>query len=405
VEQAVPEARFAYSAARLEMMEQKIYPHLLKLVNADLRELTAAINIRLGCLDSLATPNGTHSSKEAYREAEMILAALEDALRNLLGSLADKSSNERGSAREAVSEKHSKDINSENEARQRAEAAQRRRLNNEQIISSLSPFDQEYHAIAHLIEPAYNRLCDIFDPKKRFSWRTNLPSGTHYNPIGILRFEATGEGYDTMHMRRQRPIEIDLLTGVLLDRSASMSIDSKYVYARRALIFLRLLYERLDLPTVVTWYADHVGTILTPEDSLADLSAQKRLMARAIFRKEGNQDGKGINYLASKMRYFDNQQRVAIVLTDAKVCDPKGLQKALMRLSQQNIPVLHFGLGKDTADNQGYFKYSWGNLDVLDDGPDGFMRKFCEVITNLATGALGQTIGDTGELSWLNNKK
>lgn len=392
------DVRMAFSAARLDMMEREVYPHLRSLIDEDLQEISEALK------NSAQNGQSSPSTAEARRQAEQMLAALDDALRELLGSLSDKATSEAGSAQETVSERHRQAREAERAAEEREEAAEKSRQDTENILKSLSPFDQEYHRIAHLIEPAYNRLCELFDPQTRFSWRTGLPSGTHYNPLGMLRFEATGEGYETMHMQRDRPIEPDLFTGVLFDRSSSMSIDSRFIHARRALIFLRILYERLELPTMITWFANGVGTILTPEDSLSDSSAQVRLMRRTLSRNEGNQDGKGLKHLAQKMRAYPSGQRAIIVLTDAGVCDATGLQKMLGKLSRENTPVLHFGLGKGTADKRGFYKYSWGDLDVLDEGPNGFMATFCDVITKLATGALGKSIDDNGDVSWLNQK-
>jgi hypothetical protein len=392
------EVRMAFSEQRFKMMEHQVYPHLKKLVEYDIQDLMQAIKQDGGTSEQSSPPD------EARRKAEQMIASLDDALRELLGSLADKATNEVGSAQQVVAEQHRKERDAEEEARIQEEAARRSRENTEKILNALSPFAQEYHRISHLIEPAYNRLSELFDPKTRFSWNTGLPSGTHFNPIGMLRFEATGEGFETMHMRRNRPCQPDLFTGVLFDRSFSMSKDSRFIHARRALILLRILYERLELPTMVTWFADKVGTILTPEDSLSDSTFQKRLMRRTVYRDEGNKDGKGLRYLDRRMLEYPSGQRAIIVLTDAGVLDAGGLKKKVEELAKVNTPVLHFGLGENTSDRSGCYRYSWGDLDVLDDGPDGFMATFCKVITNLASGAFEKSIDGNGDISWLQPK-
>jgi hypothetical protein len=380
------DVRMAFSEERFRMIEREIYPHLQELIEADLRDLAKALQ------DKAAESRNSLSPAEAKRRAREILAGLDDELRELLSSLEERASGENGSACEAVAAENARERAAEEETEAQARAAERAKKDHEQIVNSLSPFDREYLQIAHLLEPAYNRLCEVFDPKTRYSWRTNLPSGTHFNPIGMLRFEATGEGYETMHMSRNRPVEPDLLTGVLFDRSGSMSMGSRFIPARRALIFLRVLYERLELPTVATWFAESVGGILVPEDSLLTPDAQEKLMSRTTPLDEGNSDGAGLEYLAQKMGQYTSSRKAIIVLTDAGVCDPDGLKTMIEQLSQQGISVLHFGLGPGTKDETGLYPHSWGDLDVLDEGPDGFMSVFCGVITRLATGALGDSV-------------
>lgn len=378
--------RMACSEERFKMIEREIYPHLQELIEADLRDLAKALQ------DKAPESQNSLSPAEAKRRAREILAGLDDALRELLGSLAERAAGEIGSASEAVVAENAQERAAEEEAEARARAAEKAKMDHEQIVHSLSPFDQEYIQIAHLLEPAYNRLCEVFDPKTRYSWRTNLPSGTHFNPIGMLRFEATGDGYETMHMSRNRPVEPDLLTGVLLDRSGSMTVDNRFIHARRALLFLRVLYERLELPTVATWFANRCGGILDPEDSLLTSDAQERLMSHSTPLNEGNSDGAGLEYLAQKMGQYTSSRKAIIVLTDAGVCDPDGLKTMIDELSQQGISVLHFGLGLGTKDTTGLYPHSWGDLDVLDEGPDGFMSVFCGVITRLATEGLGDSV-------------
>jgi hypothetical protein len=90
------------------------------------------------------------------------------------------------------------------------------------------------------------------------------------------------------------------------------------------------------------------------------------------------------------MQEYPGERRVVIVLTDAGTNNPTKLKKTVSRLAGDGVAVLHFGIGPGTADTNGCYTHSWGNLDLLDNAPTGFMQTFCRVVMKVARGALGE---------------
>lgn len=384
---------YTCSKERHIWVETVVYPELKKLVDSDLKDLEKVLqNMPAGGHEVDGEGSGdaknTTTPTEARRRARKVLAELDDAIRESLESLKDKAEKPLPTTSEVIGEQNEE----ERQAEAAREAARQAAVSAEQLkkalLASLTPYHQEYREIAAMLDEAYNRLMDIFDPVRHFKWRSDVASGSRLNMTQAMRFELTGEGHERVWMQRIEPQYPNLAVTIVLDRSGSMDDGVKCVEARRAMIFAKELFNRLNIPTACTWFADSSEVILTFEDDIRDSTVQERFMAETIPLSEGTNDAVGIETAAAIVREDPATRKVIVVLSDAQSGSGDELRKVIRDLAEKDVPVLHFGLGPGTADTSGYYIHSWGDLKLQGRGSDGFLSVFCREMERLAQGAL-----------------
>lgn len=388
-------ASFERSKERHIWVENVLYPGLKKLVDSDLKELTRRLVEAAREEEGEGSDDGASgqakkplSGPEARRQAREILARLDDGIRAFLESLKDKVEKSIPSTSEVIREQNEKERDAE-VARERAQqAANAEKKLKETLLASLPPYHREFREISAMLEESYNRLMDIFDPARHFSWQIDQPSGSRLNIQRAMELELTGQGYDRVWMRQVDPQYPDLAVALLLDRSGSMGDGVKDLQARRALIFAKELFERLDIPTACCWHAQSSDVSLTFEDDIRDEIAQEKLMSETAALNQGQDDALGVRTAANLLREHSSTKKVVVVLSDAQACTGEELRALVRELALEQIPVLHFGLGPGTADTQGYYIHSWGNLELKGNGSNDFLTVFCREMERLAQGAL-----------------
>lgn len=330
---------------------------------------------------------------EASRRAAELLAQAEDAIRSALESLKERAEGTSPSAKEVVQEHNAKERHAEQEAKAAKENALLAQQLRDAFLNSLSDYHREYHEVASSIEEAHNRLMDVFDPERHFKWQQDRPTGSKLNMLGAMRFELTSEGHERMWEQRIDPQYPDQDIVIIIDRSGSMQVHDKFVYARRAVLFARELFQRLHIPTACVGFADSSGRFLDFEDDIGDSDAQDRLMQNTAPLNEGTNDASAIEYAASLLKERSAIRRTIIMISDAQSGTPEKLKQTVQDLAGQGIPVLHFGIGAGTGDNNGNYIHSRGNLTLANSGPDAFLEVFCKEMERLAEGILDHSIG------------
>lgn len=337
-------------------------------------------------------PNGI-SDTEAGRRAAELLAQAEDAIRSALESLKERAEGSSPTATEVIRENNNREREAETGAMQASENATIAQQLRDALLNSLSDYHREYHKVASSIEEAHNRLMDVFDPERHFKWQQDRPTGSKLNMVGAMRFELTSEGHERMWEQRIDPQYPDQDIVIIIDRSGSMQEHDKFVYARRAVLFARELFQRLHIPTACVGFADSSGRFLDFEDDIGDSDAQDRLMQNTAPLNEGTNDASAIEYAASLLKERSAIKRTIIMISDAQSGTPEKLKQTVQELAGQGIPVLHFGIGAGTGDNNGNYIHSKGNLTLANSGPDAFLEVFCKEMERLAEGIFNHPIG------------
>lgn len=318
------------------------------------------------------------------------MAAVDDAIRTHLESLKDKAEGENPTTSEVIKEA----TEAERQAEAVEEAAQQEKQlaksMGEALLKALSPYHREYHEIAAALEEAYSKLVDVFEPERHFKWRKGEPTGSRLDMIKAMRFELTGEGHQEIWMKRIDPQYPDMDLVILLDRSGSMGDGEKYVAARRGLIFARELFARLNIRTACVGFADSPELFVDFEDDLSEPEVQEQVIAHTTPLNGGTNDAEGVAFAAQLLRERNAEHRAIIVLSDAGSGQAHELKEQVAKLHAEGIPVLHFGLGHGTADVQGNYISSWGDLSLQDKSAKGFLGVFCREMERLAEGALAQ---------------
>ena len=320
------------------------------------------------------------SPAEIERRAMEDLAKFDDALRDALKSIFEKS--DLPGAKEVI-EKLNKEAR-EKEAREKAEMEFQKggKSLRENVIRNLSPYQQFYHDVADHIDAAYSRLSNIFIPNSHFAWKKNNASGAKIDMIRAMQYGATKTGLENLFMRRIDPKRSDIKVIVLVDRSGSMS-GEKIIQATRAAVFARELFDRLKVDTACYSFAETPTVMIDFKENSGDLVAQQRFID-ALRADGGTRDAVALAFANEKLKMNHARRAAIVVISDADSGEGEALGSVVRVIERRGIPVIHFGIGSNTSDDNGYYTQSFGDLEMYGSGENAFLDVYCREMEILA---------------------
>ena len=388
--------------ARFSYFNNLLYPELQKLFEKDIQELAQKIKQALqqqmqegadqGAQDGTqADKDGRQDgsdrddgklSREARRQAQEQLSELDDAIRDALKGFLD------GDAlptsvevtHEQTDQERASEAKTEHERALR-EAQERLRKS---VDTDLSDYFKEYREVAEAIERAHGELAHEFIPHSHVQWRRRLSSGARIDLLPAMGFDLSGEGHDGIFKSKIDPTKPDLAIAVLVDTSGSMGADNKYMYARRAAIFARELFQRLSIATCCISFNESPAEFLAFDDDLQDESVQKQLLEATSKPSGSTKDETALRFAEEKLEECHARQKAIIMISDAESGEASSLPLTVQRLESIGIPVLHFGLGRGTTDRSKLYTRSWGDLRIHGEGDKDFLGVFCREMVALA---------------------
>jgi len=167
-----------------------------------------------------------------------------------------------------------------------------------------------------------------------------------------------------------------------------MGTDDKYIYARRAVIFAKELFQKLSISTCFARFNDSVNEFLSFDDDIQDDDAQQRLLQGCSKPEGSTHDETALRFAEERLRQVRSLQRSIIVISDAESGQGAALSATVRRLESEGLPVLHFGIGRGTSDTAKLYTRSWGNLELQGQGESNFLSVFCREMSRVAREAL-----------------
>jgi hypothetical protein len=318
---------------------------------------------------------------ERKRMAREALAQFDDAVREALKSLFDKQE-EVPTATEVIREINQAESQAEAEAQMQAYFQHGGKGLRDSVLRNLSPYQTYYHDVVPKIDEIEGRLKDAFIPNMHFKWERAQPTGQRITMIEAMRFDATGEGAETLFERRIDPTRPDIGIIVMIDRSGSMQGD-KIGHAVRATVFTKEIFQRIGVKCAVVGFANEQEILASFDDDTAELTTQENII-RGLYVGGGTQDAAALQYSARLLMEERFNRGAIVVISDAQSGEGAQLAPLVKAVEQAGIPVIHFGIGADTVDQGGYYTRSFGGLEPSGAPDRNFFDVFASEMEKLA---------------------
>jgi Mg-chelatase subunit ChlD len=329
--------------------------------------------------------NGAPPDPESQRRARELLSELDDAIRDALRPLLDADKQSVPSTAAAVREANNAERQAEREEADRQARELAAKAVRESFLRTLTGWERLAFEVQGQVEEAHGRLADVLVPAAHFNWEPGHASGSKINLDAALRFEATGQGSDSLFMRRLDPQNPDLAVALLIDCSGSME-GERIQEAQKATAFLvELMRVRLELPLVTIRFANEPSVLAGTEDDYRESEVQERILSGLVARGSTN-DASAIHRACKALSNIPSSGRIVLMISDAESSVKDKLVRALANADQQGILVVHFGIGPGTSDNQGLYARSFGDLTTANSGqrgPSDFFRVFASEVEKL----------------------
>ena len=397
--------RIDYARARFTFFRDVLYPELKQLFEKDVEQLAEMIKQALrqqsskpkdgqgdggsGSEQRGETPeagNGPMTDEESKRQASGQLSEIDDAIRDALRGLLTEDDVPSSAAE---THKHNEQARrAEEDARKAQELKDVQDALRRAMDAGVSDYLKEYQKVAGSVEEAYGRLAHDFVPLAHYRWMTGMASGARVSLPHAMSYSLSGSGAGQVFMRRIEPTRPDMSIAILVDMSGSMGTDDKYIYARRAVIFAKELFQKLSISTCFARFNESVNEFLSFDDDIQDEDAQQRLLQGCSKPEGSTHDETALRFAEERLRQVRSLQRSIIVISDAESGQGAALSATVRRLESEGLPVLHFGIGRGTSDTANLYTRSWGNLELQGRGERNFLSVFCREMSRVAREAL-----------------
>lgn len=368
--------------------EKVLYPELAKLLEKDLEQLLEELPDSPGAGSAGPNSGGAKATpSEMKRKAKERLARFDDTLREALRGIADQQADAPSGEKVTIADNIKERVR-ESEQAAAKEFQQSGKELRDALLRSLSPYQQYYVEVADKVDEVYGRLVDVFVPRTHFSWKKKQPNGSKIDMVQAMHYEATGSGANELFMQRTDPQRQDISLVILVDRSTSMSRDERIKNAIRAAIFSVELSQRLGIACSVISFSDEQEMLVEFSEDIHDTVIQEKVM-EGLNLKGGTFDAAALLYAEKQLqsqRLSRCLSRSAILMiSDAGSSEETKLKDVVQKIEDRGVPIIYFGIGAETVDENSYYKRSFGGL--LIDATDlekNFFNVFAREMESLA---------------------
>jgi hypothetical protein len=230
-------------------------------------------------------------------------------------------------------------------------------------------YDRAFESVADQVDDLVRQLDEILRPRKRLRERGGYPSGHKVDLRRLMAFEADPRLYDELWVRASIPDRREVVIGLLVDLSGSMSGDKVHA-AQLGTILLAETLARLQVRFAVHGFQD----VLVPlcdyhqdfDGRARDAIAQIPMEVRGC-RPEGNNkpayndDGPCLLECAELLRAEPASDRLLIVVSDGRPAGRRSnesdLRDAVAQLTSNDkeMELLALGLGPGTSHVSEYY--------------------------------------------------
>lgn len=238
------------------------------------------------------------------------------------------------------------------------------------LMNAKSQDSTEFEAAEKEIEVPLENLKKAFRRILRPTKDQALTSGHAEGRVNMhkaMRLEREPHLVNELFDRWTDPVEINHAFGTLIDRSTSMASGPAWEAYKGAVLQAKLLdWERLKVPNAAWVFSDDYLLIKDFNEKITNSEVRDRF--GSILRVTGGtNDARAIWAMYQDLLTRPEKFKFLPVITDAGTGMADELRAVIDAIkAEKKVIVVHFGLGPGTADSNGIYPYSFGNLSVSD---------------------------------------
>lgn len=231
-----------------------------------------------------------------------------------------------------------------------------------------------WRRVAPLAESLGDELLRELVPNQRLRWTRGHPSGTRIDIRRAMQFTADPRLYRSLWMRPVVPTRQDPAFLMLIDRSASMTDDTRIESAFDGLVLLTEVCRRIGVHTAAASFASDYREEL-PWDGPLDDSARRRL-GLLLRSCDGNTRlGLALSRVRRMLARHHGSPKIVIVLSDGAPSDPDLVKREVAGMQHEGIHAIGLGLGKGTTNLADLFPHA-----ITDIPPAALVGRITELI-------------------------
>lgn len=247
------------------------------------------------------------------------------------------------------------------------------------IEGELSEYDRIYKEIAPLADELFNRVHQIFLPKRHPRWQKGHPTGQRLDLAKVMQFQADRALYGKLWERKTIPHEIDYKFTLLVDLSGSMSRGGKIEQTFRGVILLAEVLNRLGIKAEILGFQDEIIQYKDFHEEMSSSIRKKMLIMLKEVSNRGehnqanwNSDGYCLGKASDLLTKQKGKDNFLMVFSDGlPVPDPAhdgveyDLKKTVERIRKNTRQkLIGIGLGPDTEHVSEYYPTSLPRIDL-----------------------------------------